>query len=485
MAFDYISQGPPTSNVLPAGGHAASCLDIINGLVYFRNFTDANGETGWLPTGSPVAAPTGSIQFNSNGALGGNAALTWDNVGDILTVGVSNSIDGKITLAQAFSSIVGTIIQSGNVLRFTSPADMSFTLGDARLFTVQSHGQTTINFTNTTLATSGTSASSALINLNGSYWTGAASALDQWQIQDIVANGTNGLSTLTFTHAGSPNSAVAFVGPGTLSFPNWKINTNPVLLGNNNYQAISVLATGHGLGIVPNATSGYCGVPIINGGGALTTGVATQFGATYFLSVGGDFNNGSAYSGQVLFAPTTGSLKFVAAGIAPHINETSTATNDYTVLQLTSIEQAFLGTNSLILDCQLACPITNIVETAGNVVTLTVQNNVAISGQSVYLEGLLTGTWLNGQTVTLTAGTNATTLVFTDPTAHGAQASHAEIGRASLSTLQITKTGLIRVPSNNTATTATAGAQTLPANPAGFLTITVAGTTQKIPYYNA
>jgi len=36
-----------------------------------------------------------------------------------------------------------------------------------------------------------------------------------------------------------------------------------------------------------------------------------------------------------------------------------------------------------------------------------------------------------------------------------------------------------------TATTATAGAQTLPANPAGFLVINIGGTTQKIPYYNS
>jgi hypothetical protein len=35
-----------------------------------------------------------------------------------------------------------------------------------------------------------------------------------------------------------------------------------------------------------------------------------------------------------------------------------------------------------------------------------------------------------------------------------------------------------------TATTATGGAQTLPGNPAGFLIINVAGTVQKIPYYN-
>lgn len=37
---------------------------------------------------------------------------------------------------------------------------------------------------------------------------------------------------------------------------------------------------------------------------------------------------------------------------------------------------------------------------------------------------------------------------------------------------------------NGTATSATAGAQTLPANPAGFLIVNIGGTVQKIPYYN-
>lgn len=37
-----------------------------------------------------------------------------------------------------------------------------------------------------------------------------------------------------------------------------------------------------------------------------------------------------------------------------------------------------------------------------------------------------------------------------------------------------------------TATSATAGAQTLPANPAGFLVVTLpSGATAKVPYYNS
>ena len=78
----------------------------------------------------------------------------------------------------------------------------------------------------------------------------------------------------------------------------------------------------------------------------------------------------------------------------------------------------------------IAQAISNIVETAGNVVTLTVASGSYGAGQSIILSGLTTGTWLNGQTVTLLTGTTQTSLVFNDPTSHGAQTSHSETGTA-------------------------------------------------------
>lgn len=45
--------------------------------------------------------------------------------------------------------------------------------------------------------------------------------------------------------------------------------------------------------------------------------------------------------------------------------------------------------------------------------------------------------------------------------------------------------GDITLTSSTTATTATAGAQTLPSNPVGFLVVSINGTSRKIPYYAA
>lgn len=88
--------------------------------------------------------------------------------------------------------------------------------------------------------------------------------------------------------------------------------------------------------------------------------------------------------------------------------------------------------------------ISNISETVGNVVTLTISGGTFVAGETVTFTGLTTGTWLNSQNATLTTA-SATTLTFTDPTSHGTQASHAETGTVTqqnpLSQLVISHSG--------------------------------------------
>jgi hypothetical protein len=61
-----------------------------------------------------------------------------------------------------------------------------------------------------------------------------------------------------------------------------------------------------------------------------------------------------------------------------------------------------------------------------DVVTLTVSAGSWAVGQQASLAGLNAATWLNGQTVALIAGTTTTSLVFVDPTSHGAFGPAAE-----------------------------------------------------------
>jgi len=67
------------------------------------------------------------------------------------------------------------------------------------------------------------------------------------------------------------------------------------------------------------------------------------------------------------FGPTSGNAKFIAVDIAPTINQTGTATGDYTALQVNATETAATGTNKRLLDLQTGATSRMVVTSAGNV----------------------------------------------------------------------------------------------------------------------
>lgn len=101
----------------------------------------------------------------------------------------------------------------------------------------------------------------------------------------------------------------------------------------------------------------------------------------------------------------------------------STITGALTHANISSASET--GQVVLASHCQLGA-ITNIVENSSSVVTLSVPNNYT-SGDTIKFSGLTVGTWLNGQSATLTSATSSS-IQFTDPTSHGTQASAAETG---------------------------------------------------------
>lgn len=126
----------------------------------------------------------------------------------------------------------------------------------------------------------------------------------------------------------------------------------------------------------------------------------------------------------------------------------------------------------------IAQTISNITETAGNLVTLAVAAGCYGAGQSIKLSGLTTGTWLNGQTVTLLAGSTNISLVFTDPTSHGVQASHADTGTAllNLTNYSFAIGGFLNAGNNGTFTITSNTATTLVVTNASGVNETHAGT---------
>jgi hypothetical protein len=90
--------------------------------------------------------------------------------------------------------------------------------------------------------------------------------------------------------------------------------------------------------------------------------------------------------------------------------------------------------------------VTNISETAGNVVTLTVgASHGYLLGDRITIPSLTVGSWLNGQNSVVSA-VAATTISFNDPTLHGTQASTATVGTVT------------QIPNSELQVTAAAGA---------------------------
>lgn len=64
-------------------------------------------------------------------------------------------------------------------------------------------------------------------------------------------------------------------------------------------------------------------------------------------------------------------------------------------------------------------------------------------------------------------------------------ATNGKLLNQNISLLIQTLRAIFPQATETTATTATGGSATLPANPAGFLNVTINGTPVKVPYYNA
>lgn len=90
-----------------------------------------------------------------------------------------------------------------------------------------------------------------------------------------------------------------------------------------------------------------------------------------------------------------------------------------------------------------------------------------VSGSKFYFDG-------TNQRLTIPTGAN---LIIRDPTDATSLILFDSFGNVNL------QAGTVQFPAGLSATTATAGAQTLPANPVGFLIVTIGGTNRKLPYY--
>ncbi len=196
---------------------------------------------------------------------------------------------------------------------------------------------------NTTIATSGTTNASPLLELAANYWTGAASSQDLWTIGSILAAGTNGIPTFVIDHPSGSSGAKAFSllagsGGGTINIQVGGRNviavagsSNTSFLSDQTVSSSSVFITGSNNSNVAGAPA----VTIRN-----INPYAGASGNSTVVQVPGTFN------------PTSGTLAFCAFEVKPTINQTSTASGSYTGLRVNAVETALLGTANLLLDLQ-------------------------------------------------------------------------------------------------------------------------------------
>lgn len=194
--------------------------------------------------------------------------------------------------------------------------------------------------------------------------------------------------------------------------------------------------------------------PLVSLGHGGTSWPTTGSGPYVGVNMGASIALGGGNSMHLNWAPTWGSGAFIAAQIVPTVNQPSisntvagsalvsnvgaivfSTTNAFTAAALIQValgtNTALNGTQTLVAQAQRAgspYTITNSIENSASQATLTVGTHSVATGDWIYVIGLTTATWLNGQVVKVTSVVANTSITFLDQTTHGTAATHADTG---------------------------------------------------------
>ena len=240
---------------------------------------------------------------------------------------------------------------------------------------------------NTTVATNSTTNASPLIEFAANYNSGTAgspvSSQDLWTIGSSLAAGPNGASTLTLAHSGSTGNAAVLVPGGATTLPGLALGSTSYGFSQSGGTIYTNVGNGGGLqlyivgGAVQcylhvNSSQGYAALQSQPAGsfaaisGCLTTattipcvlltnnasGNGGNMAATSGTQVGVLIGSQSGLGGNFTFAPASGSANFVALEVNPTINQTSTASGNYTALLVNVVETSLKGSANKLLDLQ-------------------------------------------------------------------------------------------------------------------------------------
>lgn len=276
----------------------------------------------------------------------------------------------------------------------------SLTLANAG-FATTFNQTSAVNWTwaNTTAATNALSQSSPILNISGQYWTGSASAADSWAIQSSNGNGTNGAPSLVFTHTGSATAgSVTFAGNTSIKTGNWLITS----LAINGTTTLALQSQASGWGV---ALSGNIGAQAT----AITLGNQVNYAATSGTQVGVLIGSDSNSNAKNTFAPASGTANFVGLQVAPTINQTGTASGNYTVLLINPTQTALLGsaTSSKLLDVQIGSSSQFNIDTQGHIIGSANTRGSISSASGTTVSVTFTNAFVGTPFIQVTPTTNA------------------------------------------------------------------------------
>lgn len=338
-----------------------------------------------------------------------------------------------------FSLLVNDILALATPWSAITAAAANLTLANgANTTTFQQTSNVAWLWQNTALGTGSSTNSSPLLQLAANFFNGASSLQDTWTIASSLTATSNAPSTLSFTHSGSGGNAYVAMPSNTASLPGLIFGTD----------------TGMGFG-----SAGVNELRLY-----VNRTQMQVYNQTDSIVVGAIGTNSSDGSFRLLLGSTNHQM-FVGGSSG---FQNAYTTNNIVCLTLgATAGVAFQGTTAAGLQSNIDEPSTF----------------SPASGSTAYVAHSISP--VINQTSSATGSYTALKVNVTETAVLGSSNKLMDLQIGTVSKFALDNTGKIIVPSTNTATSATLGANgAVPAQVTGYLIVNIAGTNQKIPYFN-